>query len=431
MKKHDTTTAPATAAKGTAPVRRESELGPELYTGTLFARDAHLSAPRGTAALDEQLELMRSLRDSVIASPTAATPELLAEVMGFQRKDGSFSLVTDYRIDGDCRVEYVYRPSYACCQLLMAALLAGNAAPDLHHALAAGLSFCTGRKLMGHGFDDLRGQLEDMADFARAGLPRYLASDLGVNPVFKAMIDEILDSYEQRLAHCDTFGPWGEDHTLSIMDVLEQYGRRAQVQVFVYGTLMEGMPNASLLEGCAYRGRGVIEGYSLYDLGAYPAIKHREFDGSAKRGDGGEPLRGLSGQVMGELRSVDAARLRSLHWLEGKGELYDFERVKVLKEGAKQQFAYVYVYRGEVDADQQIPLQMQPYPRLRTMKSSHVWYVCYGSNLLRERFMAYVAGGRCRHNGRLYPGCSDTTPPLDECAVTIPYELYFGNESSS
>ena len=104
MKKHDTTTAPATAAKGTAPVRRESELGPELYTGTLFARDAHLSAPRGTAALREQLELMRLLRDSVIASPTAATPELLAEVMGFQRKDGSFSLVTDYRIDGDCRV---------------------------------------------------------------------------------------------------------------------------------------------------------------------------------------------------------------------------------------------------------------------------------------------------------------------------------------
>lgn len=429
MKKH-AATAPATA-KDAAPIRRESELGPELYTGTLFARDAHLSAPRGTAALGEQLALMRSLRDSVIADPAAATPELLAEVMCFQRKDGSFSLVTDYRIDGDCRVEYVYRPSYVCCQLLMAALLAGNATPGLHHALGAGLTFCTGRKLMGHGFDDLRQQLEDMADFVRAGLPRYLSSDLGVNPVFREMIAGILDSYEERLERCDTFGPWGEDHTLPIMDVLEQYGRGAQAQVFVYGTLMEGMPNAYLLDGCAYRGRGIIEDFGLYDLGAYPAVKHRQLPGKPKGGKAPEPARGLSFQVMGELRCVDAEQLRTLHRLEGKGELYDFERVTVKKEGFDQTSAYVYVYRGEVEASAQIPLQLQPYPRLRAMKSTHVWYACYGSNLLRERFMAYVAGGRCRHNGRRYPGCSDTTPPADECAVTIPYELYFGNESGS
>ena len=398
-----------------------------------FIRDAHLSSPESNCALDELLRSIRTLRDDVLANPAKATPELLAQVMGFQRPDGSFSLTSDYHMDSDCRVAYVYRPSYACCQILTAVLLAGSTAPGLEDALKTGLTFCTGRQLKGHGYDDMKDQLEDMADFARAGIPRLMAQNhpCVADSPFLTMITNILDSYDERLSLAYTFGAWGEDYTLPIMDVVDQFGLKAHATVFVYGTLMEGMPNSGLLAGCPYEGRGIIEGFSLYDLGPFPAIKPVANPIKPKRGQDPEPLRGLNHQVMGELRRVDADHLRMLHRLEGKGELYDFERVDVQMSGMGTIGAYVYVYRGEVDPQARIPLQLQPYPKLRTMKSTHVWYVCYGSNLLRERFMAYVKGGRCRHNGRTYPGCTDATPPVDERVVTLPYELYFGNESSS
>ena len=56
-----------------------------------------------------------------------------------------------------------------------------------------------------------------------------------------------------------------------------------------------------------------------------------------------------------------------------------------------------------------------------------VWYVAYGSSLLRERFMAYVAGGKWR--GTAHRGCTDPTPPRDEFALVLPYERYFAYES--
>jgi hypothetical protein len=60
-----------------------------------------------------------------------------------------------------------------------------------------------------------------------------------------------------------------------------------------------------------------------------------------------------------------------------------------------------------------------------------VWYVCYGSNILYERFMCYIRGGIFYANGKGYPGCTDKTPPQDFRAVIIPYEMYFGNSSPS
>lgn len=66
-----------------------------------------------------------------------------------------------------------------------------------------------------------------------------------------------------------------------------------------------------------------------------------------------------------------------------------------------------------------------------TMKN-HVWYACYGSNLLEERFLLYIKGGFCRFNGKEYPGCkTDKTMPVEKKPISIPYELYFGKQSPS
>lgn len=55
-----------------------------------------------------------------------------------------------------------------------------------------------------------------------------------------------------------------------------------------------------------------------------------------------------------------------------------------------------------------------------------IWYVGYGSNLDRERFLRYLTGGRPPGAQRSVPGARDATPPRDERAVTVPGRMVFG-----
>jgi hypothetical protein len=59
----------------------------------------------------------------------------------------------------------------------------------------------------------------------------------------------------------------------------------------------------------------------------------------------------------------------------------------------------------------------------------YVWYACYGSNILRERFMLYIEGGFSKFNNEDYKPCTDKSAPLEDLPINIPYELYFGNSS--
>ncbi|WP_285493367.1 histone deacetylase [Actinomadura sp. NBRC 104425] len=63
------------------------------------------------------------------------------------------------------------------------------------------------------------------------------------------------------------------------------------------------------------------------------------------------------------------------------------------------------------------------------MCADHVWYVAYGSNLARERFSCYLAGGRPEGAMRHYTGCRDPRPARDEKAVTLPGGVYFAFNS--
>jgi len=58
-----------------------------------------------------------------------------------------------------------------------------------------------------------------------------------------------------------------------------------------------------------------------------------------------------------------------------------------------------------------------------------VWYVSYGSNLNRRRFMTYIEGGSITGNDVVYEGCTDTTPPVDDVAFELPQSLYFAGWS--
>jgi len=57
---------------------------------------------------------------------------------------------------------------------------------------------------------------------------------------------------------------------------------------------------------------------------------------------------------------------------------------------------------------------------------SHVWYVSYGSNLLAERFEAYLLGGSVAGLDRRYPGGVSTGPASAERAVVLGGRLRLG-----
>lgn len=59
------------------------------------------------------------------------------------------------------------------------------------------------------------------------------------------------------------------------------------------------------------------------------------------------------------------------------------------------------------------------------MRLAKVWYVAYGSNLARRRFMCYINGGRVNCNRRRHPGCRDRCAPCDHEVIEIPFRLYF------
>lgn len=65
------------------------------------------------------------------------------------------------------------------------------------------------------------------------------------------------------------------------------------------------------------------------------------------------------------------------------------------------------------------------------MGKEYVWYVCYGSNMLRERFEIYLKGGYCKYNGQTYvEHCTDPTPPTDVKPYKIQHHnMYYGNQS--
>ena len=54
-----------------------------------------------------------------------------------------------------------------------------------------------------------------------------------------------------------------------------------------------------------------------------------------------------------------------------------------------------------------------------------VWYVAYGSNRRRERFLLYLRGGQAPGRSRVEPGARNPAPPLADEACVIDHALGF------
>ncbi|HEY5587798.1 MAG TPA: gamma-glutamylcyclotransferase family protein [Candidatus Paceibacterota bacterium] len=184
------------------------------------------------------------------------------------------------------------------------------------------------------------------------------------------------------------------------------------IRLFVYGTLLKGnSKHEKFLSGARFAGYFIADGFQLYDFGSYPLIIQNEID-----------------KIRGEMYIVDSDILEKLDISEEKANLFSRKLIRVINDNDEVQEAYVYVYNKDVSNTVKVSSDNQPSAALK--RNDYVWYAAYGSNLIYERLIIYIKGGKCKFNGVTYGGCRNKSLPKDTRPVTIPYKMYYGNESS-
>ena len=284
--------------------------------------------------------------------------------------------------------------------------------PDIRRTIADALHACALNGLHGHGYEDYDGLVSAMEIFAECGVDSFIRSEPDLCPEFTCLYESAKEYLRNEVTNSTDSCKFGGRTHAEAAEILSKlsFDPDDNELLFVYGTLMRGQPADSMLEGCRYLGRYVLEDYALYELGSYPGIRPFE-----------------SQSVPGELYSIPQSLLKDLDRYESEGSLYTRTELEV-GNGFDNVRAWVYVYNRDVFTGM-IPSYLLPYRSYNP--DDYVWYVSYGSNMLKERFMCYIKGGECRFNGRHYRGCDDRTPPVKSFAVSIPHSMYFGYSSGS
>ena len=189
-------------------------------------------------SLKSQLASLEQLCD--LQGP--ATPEqrdcILCQLVALQQPDGSFSLALGYQegmdfdevdIMEDDVVDYVFKPTYLVCQILMRAVLDGADFPGLDDCICRGLEFACERRLQGSS-DSYEGafceQIATYRDFARVGFAEYFARDPELCIEFAQMLNELTDEYLVMLDRAGTFyGEAFDGFTSALLGALEE-GKR-------------------------------------------------------------------------------------------------------------------------------------------------------------------------------------------------------------
>ncbi|MGH4117522.1 gamma-glutamylcyclotransferase family protein [Clostridium sp.] len=197
--------------------------------------------------------------------------------------------------------------------------------------------------------------------------------------------------------------------------MLDKFEGNKGIKIFVYGTLMKGYSDhEKFLSEAKFAGHFVAEGFQLYDFGNNAQIMHNEID-----------------KVKGEIYVIDNDTLNKLDSLEVKGNLFARKLISVvnLNNNDDVQEAYTYVYNK--DLSKQVEASYESKTKTSVKRNDYVWYASYGSNMLNERLTSYIKGGVCKFNGVNYDGCRNKLLPKDSRTITIPYKMYYGNESAS
>lgn len=182
----------------------------------------------GIQTMDNQMQLLRYFRDYGLDNDSDWR-QSLESIMESQREDGSFPLSSDCHMQAEARVDFIFRPTYVCCQILMRALLSEKLDYEerrrVKNALSRGLAFSCHRELLGHGYEDIKQQCEDVIDFGCAGVMELADRYRSLCPKFFALINKIGDEYAKRIAEGNVTCFFGESLAREMMTAAESLGR--------------------------------------------------------------------------------------------------------------------------------------------------------------------------------------------------------------
>ena len=262
--------------------------------------------------------------------------ENLNAILDFQDDDGSFKLLDLTHMPSDAKVDFYYMPTYICSAILMKAYLTDPEAFTIKEksALSNGLKISCAKNLKGHGYDALKGQIEALNIFMKAGLNEFIDLHPDICPEFSEMISNISLQFQKLESEAKFIGPWGESYEEDIKSINKYFCQRL---VFVYGTLMSGEANHHYLKSSTCLGKATIEGYDMYDVGWYPAVV------------AGDNL------IIGELYQIPLDDMASIDSLEGEGTLYTKKCETITDADGNTHLAFVYVYNKDVSSLEKIP----------------------------------------------------------------------------
>lgn len=392
----------------------------------------------------ELREIFRPVLDQTQINQTRQVPAPIIEsLLACQDEDGLCRLLVDGEmIPSDARVDFWYWPTYfLTASLIRAQLLADQTDATLPPAWSGGLKLgllaASFRKFAGHGMEDEDVRIEVLNFYLDAGLMPFLAAHGSEHPEFAHLVTTILENQRQAILSGKARGGF-TDYTQPWLDLQARTG--AINHLFTYGTLMTGQRANRQLTAhprCQLVGTAILKGFRLYDLGAFPAILPAG-PGDCPAGDDWLPGPETSGRsrgpalVVGEVYRINHDQLAGLDAYEGEGSLYLRRAAVVETIAGQRELAWIYVYNHPVDPAREVSLGLQPWngePFLQ-FANRYVWYVAYGSNLLRERFLCYIRGGWFREI-RSYDGCRDQNLPIIDLPCQLPYVMYFGNQSAT
>ena len=344
--------------------------------------------------------------------------KLVSDQMDLPRntKMGFWGLEDPEKMPSDARIDYFYMPTYIASGILMYSKLnfphLVEEISRFQDALKKGLYASTGRSFQGHGYGVLEGKIEALTLFIKAKAHVFINKYPNDCDAFTKLFKDSVQSYKKAIATGNTKGAWGEDYTMQVNEILNSirpdYMKESMqddsIFLFVYGTLMKNnCSGMTYLDDARFICDCTLNGYALYDLGAYPGIVEDD-----------------NASVRGELYEVPNDRISDIDKYEGEGYLYKRRRVEVHAANNATYSAVTYVYNQSIDRMVKVGYEYQPWHRgvVEKMNSvNYVWYAAYGSNINKLRFMKYIEG------------CSDKTPPIKEKQFIFSHPIYFANTS--
>ena len=189
-----------------------------------FEKEGH-TPHQWTITTDHLMEDLKTIGrpDYVMRDEEAVeyASEALAHIETFinPRKEKMMFLMYDKpnRMPSDCRVEYVFRPTYIISSILMTLAYRHPAVwdiPDFEKTLHSLLTSCTGRDFMGSGYEEYSGMLDTMCIFAYGDTLRFMGKFPGFNQKFEDRFDCCLMFIETRICAGEVSDGFGSSQKL-------------------------------------------------------------------------------------------------------------------------------------------------------------------------------------------------------------------------